>query len=492
MTGILDSKSRVLDFILTQEGRNQMVADRLEFSFASFTDSACFYRSGSDSAADEASDRIYFEAASSPFDQIIIERGPEGQSITGFGVSTGSIRVVGESVYRKGESFTNAFPKATLTIPSASVPATVASNLNGTFLGLTASDNTRMQYSFDTTAGLNASANKIGLSGIKTIDDISSRIVSTINSTILHAASAGTDPKITAADSSTISTSNNDAHSISLIQNTRGHAGLTNIFITATSTYLTGSNFSIPYSIEVSENMSGTQVIDNAKLIAKGISNNFMNLRMLGGLDPFSDSNKFDISISHGSIIDDENIEVDFTMSDSIPWDLGSVTSERDRIRGNLEDSETFFQDKRTSHMPNFMYLPPVNKRDAAGDNMSLPLATYENLNSMPILSLDTLNRQFYNEEKLAYKKEFIDINFTDTSRDNNIMIQPFEFRNASVRKLEIIDFGQFVDADTGLSQHVFFVGKVFVDLAGTSKFINLFTIVCSNQENSRIGNGDI
>ena len=43
MSGILDKKKRILDFIITEEGRNQAANGELRIHYASFSDSAAFY-----------------------------------------------------------------------------------------------------------------------------------------------------------------------------------------------------------------------------------------------------------------------------------------------------------------------------------------------------------------------------------------------------------------------------------------------------------------
>ena len=71
MAGILDSKERVIDFIITPNGRSQISSGRLKIEFASLSDTQTFYRSASlDRVADDASERVYFETNSSPSDTI--------------------------------------------------------------------------------------------------------------------------------------------------------------------------------------------------------------------------------------------------------------------------------------------------------------------------------------------------------------------------------------------------------------------------------------
>ena len=77
MAGILDSKERVLDFIVTQEGKRQAGIGDLRVKFASFTDLHTFYeKSGSleiPDLAEDASSRIFFESYSRYQDVIVPE-----------------------------------------------------------------------------------------------------------------------------------------------------------------------------------------------------------------------------------------------------------------------------------------------------------------------------------------------------------------------------------------------------------------------------------
>jgi hypothetical protein len=75
--------------------------------------------------------------------------------------------------------------------------------------------------------------------------------------------------------------------------------------------------------------------------------------------------------------------------------------------------------------------------------------------------------------------KEYYDIEFVETSRENNIVVQPFEFSEFGVKKLCVVDYGEFPDEDpTSPGKRVFFVGKIFKDAFGSSTFVNIFTII--------------
>ena len=73
MAGILDSKSRVMDTIITSIGRKQAAAGGLKIEHVSFTDRNIYYSTGADGVVDDPTTRIYFEASSGDSDVIIWE-----------------------------------------------------------------------------------------------------------------------------------------------------------------------------------------------------------------------------------------------------------------------------------------------------------------------------------------------------------------------------------------------------------------------------------
>lgn len=79
MAGILNNKSRMLDTILTREGRRQIASGDLRIKFVTFTDRHTFYVQEDEDAGDDASDRIYLESFHRSQDQIIFETDDEGR-----------------------------------------------------------------------------------------------------------------------------------------------------------------------------------------------------------------------------------------------------------------------------------------------------------------------------------------------------------------------------------------------------------------------------
>ena len=75
--------------------------------------------------------------------------------------------------------------------------------------------------------------------------------------------------------------------------------------------------------------------------------------------------------------------------------------------------------------------------------------------------------------------KEKETITFYETSLENNLIGQFFEIGQSSFKKLDVIDFGEFVTEDEDFPEkHVFFVGKVYPDSKGSYTFVNMFTLV--------------
>jgi len=74
--GILDSKTRVFDTIITQEGKRQLAFGKMKIEYVSFSDDFSFYTSKEESG--EVTNRIYFEANSQYQDQICFEADDSG------------------------------------------------------------------------------------------------------------------------------------------------------------------------------------------------------------------------------------------------------------------------------------------------------------------------------------------------------------------------------------------------------------------------------
>ena len=96
MAGILNSKERIIDFIMTEEGKRQASSGQMKIEFASFTDMHTFYEVSSSigsgdpralpGVAEDASSRLYFEA-SNRFQDVIVPELEAGNSLRPFRTS---------------------------------------------------------------------------------------------------------------------------------------------------------------------------------------------------------------------------------------------------------------------------------------------------------------------------------------------------------------------------------------------------------------------
>lgn len=205
----------------------------------------------------------------------------------------------------------------------------------------------------------------------------------------------------------------------------------------------------------------------------------FKNCYIIGSPDIFNE-NRDSFKIRPNSF--------EFQITDKYPI---SYTSEI--YQGNVETTDALFQDKRLSHLPNFQYLPPVNKQRPGDATVNL-LGNYPNLNQSQQLTF----KDVQDEISWAVERGFsMDLTFEETSAQNNLFCQIFEIGNQEIIKLDVIDFGLFsmnvkdlseserrkielqgVLGTVNVTKHVFFAGKIFQDSQGVHKFINLFTII--------------
>jgi len=99
MAGILNNKERVLDFVVTQEGKRQAGVGELKIRYATFTDLHTFYEtSGSltqPKLAADASSRIFFEAHNR-YQDVIVPELEAGTSMRPF--RTSDFEVVGGTI----------------------------------------------------------------------------------------------------------------------------------------------------------------------------------------------------------------------------------------------------------------------------------------------------------------------------------------------------------------------------------------------------------
>jgi len=82
MAGILDNKKRIMDTIVTQEGRRQLSSGNFKIKYASFTDGNVFYEGDNETGTTDATLRVPFEAVNKFQDSIIFETDDSGNLIS--------------------------------------------------------------------------------------------------------------------------------------------------------------------------------------------------------------------------------------------------------------------------------------------------------------------------------------------------------------------------------------------------------------------------
>lgn len=222
-------------------------------------------------------------------------------------------------------------------------------------------------------------------------------------------------------------------------------------------------------STQTKQFVTGTQFASIAGQLISGSAENFCKMRVIGSKDLFFDTENFTLNKNR----------LDYTITDQNPI----PTSDVQNI--SVDDVESLFQDKRLSHIPNFQFLPPRNKPSTQEpDGSSLGNFTAINQESFAPFPAGTQQEKNPRHEFRVLKQQLTGlevetIEFTETSRPNNLFGQFFEIRNKDVLKLDVIDFGTFPSEDPAFPDpHVFFVGKVFIDSVGRHTFVNMFTLV--------------
>jgi hypothetical protein len=194
-----------------------------------------------------------------------------------------------------------------------------------------------------------------------------------------------------------------------------------------------------------------------------GSINSFRNLRLLSAspeLDQRDNAQEFVISPT----------SVEFNITQQAPFS-GSLRT------GNVDYIESLFEDKKLSHLPNFMFLPPVNI-PRTGTSIKSNLGSFINLKQNPILTLSDLEQEL--SRFADYKSS---IRFLSTSKNNRIFSQFFEKSNSSISKLDVIDFGVF--EENSVRKHIFFVGKLYKDSTGSDTFVNMFTLIWKKEQHA-------
>ena len=105
MAGILDKKVKLIDLVVTEEGRRQMAQGGFTPSFASFTDRNTFYNA-TQLSAQESTGSLFFQTPTYlPDDQIVFETDDSGRIVGG--TLSEEFTVVGDQLFAKDPASTS-------------------------------------------------------------------------------------------------------------------------------------------------------------------------------------------------------------------------------------------------------------------------------------------------------------------------------------------------------------------------------------------------
>lgn len=209
-----------------------------------------------------------------------------------------------------------------------------------------------------------------------------------------------------------------------------------------------GKNMTLSGSLR--DKMSGSQA---AVAISQAILESWNNLQVIGTIDPLDDTQGFQPTRQ----------QVTFSITKDFPFKPNDVKV------AVIDDIESLNHDVRLSKLDNFKYLPPIN---SSGELAGQTIGSYTNFNE----SLDRDRQAF---ESRLQGLEFVDIEFVETSIENNFLMQIFELsEDDGMIKLDVIDYGTRPStADKSKLVRTLFAGKILTDGFGNPTFINIFTI---------------
>jgi hypothetical protein len=237
----------------------------------------------------------------------------------------------------------------------------------------------------------------------------------------------------------------NDARQVINVRST----ALTSSIAVYGGTLLSGSVNSVQLTGSVYTNTVGLVLSSSIE----NLNNNFL----LGTIDEFFEDQEFLVAPK----------KAEFRLS--VPDD---GTSNGSTQTANISTMDNFFQDPLLSHIPNFMYLPPINKPTDSHEKPEL-LGNYAALGGNIQYSFDNVKVEMALAKKQGRLKTF---RFDPAPRENNIHLQIFEQSPSGLNKLDVVDYGT-CRGESGNPVRVIFAGKVYYDDYGVETFVRLFTI---------------
>jgi hypothetical protein len=130
MSGVLDNKSRILDSIVTLEGRRQLANGGINIRYVTFNDATTFYAADLVSGSADATARLYLESCHLPQDQITFRSDESGKVLPFDSITTLGLGM------KSGQLLSSSFiaPDPSIVITGSMNPMLVSTTITGSFL----------------------------------------------------------------------------------------------------------------------------------------------------------------------------------------------------------------------------------------------------------------------------------------------------------------------------------------------------------------------
>lgn len=467
--GILDNKTRVIDLVITQEGRKQMSEGAFVVEYASLTDADVFYESDSNEGHTDPTVRIVFEACNLPQDQITFTANDQGMITTNTIQSVDNSKsnetpFVSSSVHLKeGKLFFSDkyFGRA---IRINQVPGSIDDGVKIIYndtqgnIGNIYIDYSRSNGSI--TASLSTRDIWIG-----TKECTYENFVSAVSSSI-SLLSQSNGPYVNFRESKGFilldygqETFGTELKSSGTFANVNAHDSGKQI--KSIDLFKGGSTGQI-FSGEINQFQFASQITN---IITSSFSN-FDKLSTISTYDEIYEDDKFEFS--HDECV---------------------IQTKPFTLENDIDTIDAFFSDIKLSRMRNYAYLPPIVKIEKSKIDKSNPekyqsflLGDYPSLGDNEMrgdaVFYGNIIKNMINSSSLGHET----VKIIKTSRDNKTFTQIFEISDTNeFSKLDLIDYGEVII--DGKKKKCFFAGKIFKDNRGLACFSNIFAILVEKDE---------
>lgn len=190
--------------------------------------------------------------------------------------------------------------------------------------------------------------------------------------------------------------------------------------------------------------------------VANMFQKSFEKNVIIGTRDPIDDDTDFIISPQEATFQ---------TPNDTEEFPVSSINS-----------VDSLFFDKRFANQPQFKFLPPVV---AGPQNSEKPIANFRNIKRFNRYTYEDIKEEVIGTDRNPVKQRAV-IDFSETSLENDLIMQMYEINTGGIIKLDAVDFGNVLDTSDSARplKRVIFFGKVYLDDSETATYVNLFTMV--------------